>query len=44
MLLAYLDHAERHYRTPDGKPTSEIYVVRVVTDMRNSTGSVQGRI
>jgi integrase len=30
LLLAYLDHAERHYRTPDGKPTSEIYEVRVV--------------
>lgn len=30
VLLAYLDHAERHYRTPDGKPTSEIYEVRVV--------------
>lgn len=30
VLLAYLDHAERHYRTPDGEPTSEIYEVRVV--------------
>jgi integrase len=30
LLLAYLDHAERHYRTPDGKHTSEIYEVRVV--------------
>jgi len=30
VMLAYLDHAERHYRTPDGKPTSEIYEVRVV--------------
>src|SRR5438067_13520755 len=25
LLLAYLEHAEQHYRTPDGKPTSEIY-------------------
>src|SRR5438067_13684545 len=25
LLVAYLDHAERHYCTPDGKPTSEIY-------------------
>lgn len=30
LLLAYLDFAERHYRTPDGKSTSEIYEVRVV--------------
>jgi integrase len=30
LLLAYLDHAEKHYRTPDGKHTSEIYEVRVV--------------
>jgi integrase len=30
LLLAYLDHAERYYRTPDGKHTSEIYEVRVV--------------
>jgi len=30
VLLAFLDHAEQHYRTPDGKPTSEIYEVRVV--------------
>lgn len=31
LLLAHLDHAERHYRTPDGKPTGEIREVRVVT-------------
>jgi integrase len=30
LLLAYLDHAERHYRTPDGQPTSEVYEVRIV--------------
>jgi len=30
LLLAYLDFAERHYRTPDGRSTSEIYEVRVV--------------
>src|SRR5262245_50570758 len=24
LLLAYLEHAEQHYRTPDGKHTSEI--------------------
>jgi integrase len=30
LLLAYLEHAERHYRTPDGKPTSEIYEVKIV--------------
>ena len=31
LLLAYLDHAERHYRDADGKSTSEIYEVRIVT-------------
>jgi integrase len=30
LLLAYLEHAERHYRTPDGKPTSEVYEVKLV--------------
>ena len=30
LLLAYLDHAERHYRLPDGTPTSEIYEVKIV--------------
>jgi integrase len=30
LLVAYLNHAERHYRTPDGKLTSEIFEVRVV--------------
>src|SRR5438309_1724954 len=30
LLLAYLEHAERHYRTPDGQPTSEIYEVKIV--------------
>lgn len=30
LLLAYLDHAERHYRTPDGRHTSEIYEVKIV--------------
>jgi integrase len=30
LLLAFLDHAERHYRGHDGKPTSEIYEVKVV--------------
>jgi integrase len=30
LLLAYLDHAERHYRTANGKPTSEIYEVKIV--------------
>ena len=29
-LLAFLDHAERHYRLPDGTPTSEIYEVKIV--------------
>jgi integrase len=30
LLVAYLDYAEGHYRTPDGQPTSEIYEVKVV--------------
>jgi integrase len=30
LLVAYLDHAEQHYRGPDGKPTSEIGEVKVV--------------
>jgi hypothetical protein len=30
LLVAYLDHAEWHYRTPDGQPTSEIYEVKLV--------------
>ena len=30
LLMAYLDHAERHYRTPDGQPTSEVYEVKLV--------------
>lgn len=30
LLAAYHDHAERHYRGPDAKPTSEIYEVKVV--------------
>jgi hypothetical protein len=30
LLLAFLEHAERHYRTPDGKPTSEVYEVKLV--------------
>lgn len=29
-MLAYLDHAERHYRSPDDKPTSELSEVKVV--------------
>jgi integrase len=30
LLFAFLEHAERHYRLPDGELTSEIYEVRVV--------------
>ncbi len=30
LLCAHLDHAERHYRDPDGRPTSEVFAVRVV--------------
>jgi hypothetical protein len=30
LLLAYLEHATTHYRTPDGKHTSEIYEVKIV--------------
>ena len=30
LLCAYLDFAERHYCGPDGRPTSEVYEVKVV--------------
>jgi len=30
LLCAFLDHAERHYRDADGRPTSEVFEVRVV--------------
>ena len=30
VLLAYLDHADRYYRGPDGKPTDEPRLVRTV--------------
>ncbi len=30
LLLAYFDHAEAHYRNPDGSPTSEIYEIKIV--------------
>jgi hypothetical protein len=30
LLDAYLDHAERHYRGPDGKPTSKLSEVKSV--------------
>jgi integrase len=30
VLLAYLDHAERHYRTPDDQPTSELRECKLV--------------
>lgn len=30
LMVAYLDHAERHYRGPDGKPTSELNEVKLV--------------
>jgi integrase len=30
LLLAYFEHADRHYRGPDGRPTSEIYEVKIV--------------
>jgi integrase len=30
LLRAYLAHAERHYRGPDGQPTSEMYEIKIV--------------
>jgi hypothetical protein len=30
LLAAYLTHAERHYRGPDGKPTSKLCEVKIV--------------
>src|SRR5687768_16138086 len=29
VLLAYIEHADRHYRHPDGTPTGEIHHVRI---------------
>jgi integrase len=31
VLLAYVKHAEQHYRGPDGKPTGEFHHVKAVT-------------
>lgn len=30
LLVAFLEHADRHYRHPDGKPTSEVWSFRLV--------------
>jgi integrase len=30
LLVGFLDHADRHYRHPDGRPTSEIWAFRLV--------------
>ena len=30
LLVAYLEHAEQHYRGPDGKPTSTLHEVKIV--------------
>jgi hypothetical protein len=30
LMLAYLEHAEKHYRSPEGKPTGENQHVKVV--------------
>ncbi|QEG30176.1 hypothetical protein GobsT_49790 [Gemmata obscuriglobus] len=30
LIVAYLDHAERHYRGRDGKPTSELHEIKLV--------------
>lgn len=30
LLVGFLEHADRHYRHPDGKPTSEIWSYRLV--------------
>ncbi|QJW98538.1 tyrosine-type recombinase/integrase [Frigoriglobus tundricola] len=31
LLVGFLEHADRHYRHPDGKPTSEIWSFKLVT-------------
>ncbi|HEV3439369.1 MAG TPA: site-specific integrase, partial [Gemmata sp.] len=30
LLLAYVEYAEKHYRLPDGTPTSEVYEIKIV--------------
>ena len=41
LLDAYREHAERHYRDPDGKPTSEIREVKlVVKALREAYGEL----
>jgi integrase len=36
LLLAYLRHAEEHYRKPDGKPTSELGLVKTIVRLVRS--------
>ena len=31
LLVAYLDHANRHYRDSEGKPTNEVLLVKIVS-------------
>src|SRR5262245_9326770 len=38
-LLAFLDHAERYYRTPDGRPTKEVdEIKRAIRPVRELYG------
>jgi len=44
VLLAYLGHAERHYRGPDGGPTDEVAAVkRVARHVRELYGHIPAR-
>jgi integrase len=44
VLLAYLGHAERHYRGPDGNPTGEVAAVkRVLRHVRELYGHTPAR-
>ncbi len=44
VLLAYLEHAERHYRGPDGNPSGEVAAVkRVVRHVRELYGHTSAR-
>ena len=42
LLLAFLDHAQQHYRGPDGKPTNEVYEVKVVVGRSASCTPTRG--
>jgi hypothetical protein len=43
VLLAYLEHAERHYRGPDGMPTDEVrHIKSACRHVRELYGTIPG--